>query len=174
MCRRSTRSLTQRLWEDVWVSSETRCSPTSRGGTSAAYLALTVSLQWGRSGTRRASVSGGEGGGSGEWQVGAYPSTRIGCDILVLLLLLAPQQATPHRSSKSRLRGAGLLEGCSQHLHAAPGDEVVLIPPGVSRTLVPLDCALVLQILYGLVVALTVRSDTGAFSRVQKGEVGSW
>jgi len=39
---------------------------------------------------------------------------------------------------------------------------------------VPLDCALVLQLLYGVVVALTVRSDTGPFSRFEKGEVGSW
>ena len=59
-------------------------------------------------------------------------------------------------------------------MQATLGDEVVLIPPGVSRTLVPLDCALVLQILYGVVVALTVRSDTSAFSRFEKGEVGSW
>jgi hypothetical protein len=59
-------------------------------------------------------------------------------------------------------------------MQASLGDEVVLIPPSVSRTLVPLDCALVLQILYGIVVALTVRSEIGAFSRFQKGEVGSW
>jgi len=46
----------------------------------------------------------------------------------------------------------------------------VFVPPGVSGTLVPLDSALVLQVLDGVVVALTVRSDTGAFCRVQKGE----
>src|SRR5215212_4629964 len=75
---------------------------------------------------------------------------------------------------KSRLWGAGLLAGFPQHLQAAPGDEVVLVPPGVSRTLVPLDCALVLQILYGIVLALTVWPNAGAFSCFQKGKVGSW
>src|SRR5215217_8811832 len=67
-----------------------------------------------------------------------------------------------------------LYSGTTQVMQATLGDEVVLIPPGVWRTLVPLDCALVLQIVYGVVVALTVRSDTGAFSRFEKGEVGSW
>ena len=67
-----------------------------------------------------------------------------------------------------------LYSGATQVMQATLGDEVMLIPPGVSRTLVPLDCVLVLQIVYGVVVALTVRSDTGAFSRFEKGEVGSW
>src|SRR5215217_6800303 len=89
------------------------------------------------------------------------------------LLVANPVTGDTSSGDKSRLRGAGPLEGCSQYLQAALGDEVVLIPPGVSRTLVPLDCALVLQILYGVVVALTVRSDTAAFSRIQKGEAGS-
>src|SRR5215208_3075206 len=90
-----------------------------------------------------------------------------------VLLVLSPVTGETSSGEESRLRRAGLLEGCSQHLQAAPGNEVVLIPPGVSRTLVPLDCALVLQILYGVVVALTIRSDTSAFSRIQKGEAGS-
>src|ERR671920_186362 len=54
-------------------------------------------------------------------------------------------------------------------IQASPGDEVVFVPPSVSRTGVPFDCALVLQILYGVVVALTVRPDTSAFCRFQKG-----
>src|SRR5919112_5804765 len=57
----------------------------------------------------------------------------------------------------------------TRKIQASPGDEVVFVPPSVSRTLVPLDCALVLQILYGVVVALTVRPDTSAFCRFQKG-----
>ena len=52
-------------------------------------------------------------------------------------------------------------------IQAAPGDEVVLVPPGVSRARVPLDGALVLQFLYGVVVALTVRPDAGAFRRLR-------
>ena len=59
--------------------------------------------------------------------------------------------------------------GFPQHLQAALGDEVVLVPPGVSCTRVPLDGALILQFLYGVVVALTVRPDTGAFRRLRKG-----
>src|ERR671912_455945 len=99
----------------------------------------------------------------------------MGCDMRPPFLLVAsPVTGDTSSGEESRLRCAGLLEVCSQHLQAALGDEVVLIPPGVSRTLVPLDCALVLQILYGVVVALTVRSDAGAFSRFEKGEVGSW
>src|SRR5918994_4168429 len=86
----------------------------------------------------------------------------------------SPVTGDTSSGEESRLRGAGLLAGFPQHLQAAPGDEVVFVPPGVSRTLVPLDCALVLQILYGVVVALTVRSDTGALRRFEKGEVGSW
>src|SRR5215203_2148823 len=54
-------------------------------------------------------------------------------------------------------------------IQASPGDEVVFVPPSVSRTGVPFDGAVVLQILYGIVVALTVRPDTGAFCRFQKG-----
>src|SRR5215204_6460236 len=56
------RSLTQRLWEGGWVSSATLCLPTSRGGTSAAYLAPAAYLLWDLSGTRRASESGKRGG----------------------------------------------------------------------------------------------------------------
>ncbi len=41
-----------------WVSNGTRCLPTFRGGTSAAFLAPTACLRWGRSGTRRALESG--------------------------------------------------------------------------------------------------------------------
>ena len=44
-----------------WASSETRCSPSSRGGTSAAYLAPTSCLRWGLSGTRRACAGRGAG-----------------------------------------------------------------------------------------------------------------
>jgi hypothetical protein len=53
-------------------------------------------------------------------------------------------------------------------MHAAPGYEVVFVPPGVSRPLVPLDGAFVLQIVYGIVVALSIWPDTGAFCRFQK------
>src|SRR5215217_5484461 len=52
------RSLMQRLWAGGWGSSETRCLPTSLGGTSGVYLAPTASSPWGLSGTRRASESG--------------------------------------------------------------------------------------------------------------------
>src|SRR5919112_195940 len=90
------------------------------------------------------------------------------------LLVASPVTGDTSSGEESRLRRAGLLEGCSHHLQAASGNDVVFVPSGISRTLVPLDCALVLQILYGVVVALTVRSDTGAFCRFQKGEVGSW
>ena len=69
------------------------------------------------------------------------------------LLVASPVTGDTSSDDKSRLRGAGLLEVFPQHLQAAPGNEVVLIPPGVSRTLVPLDCALVLQILDGVVLA---------------------
>src|SRR5215218_10108711 len=58
--------------------------------------------------------------------------------------------------------------GTTQVIQAAPGYEVVFVPPGVSGTLVPLDGALVLQIVYGIVEALTVRPDTGAFCSFQK------
>src|SRR5215203_1160629 len=87
----------------------------------------------------------------------------------LLLILDGSIQALPRSC-----RPGWLYSGTTQVMQATLGDQVVLIPPGVSRTLVPLDCALVLQILYGVVVALTVRSDTGAFSSFQKGEVGSW
>src|SRR5215218_1651850 len=90
------------------------------------------------------------------------------------LLVVSPVTGDTSSGEESRLRGAGLLAGFPQHLQAPPGDEVVFVTPGVSRALVPLDCALVLQILDGVVVALTVRSDTGAFCRFEKGEVGSW
>ena len=63
----------------------------------------------------------------------------------------------------------GYRSGTTQVIEAAPGYEVVFVPPGVFGALVPLDGALVLQIVYGIVVALTVRADTGAFSRFQKG-----
>ena len=49
-------------------------------------------------------------------------------------------------------------------VQAAPGDEVVLVSPGVPGALVPLDSALVLQLLYGVVVAEMVRVDAGAVS----------
>jgi hypothetical protein len=38
-------------------------------------------------------------------------------------------------------------------IQAALGDDVVLVPSGVPRSLVPLDGALILQILNGVVVA---------------------
>ena len=62
------------------------------------------------------------------------------------LLVASPVTGDTSSGDKSRLQGAGLLAGCSQHPQAAPGNEVVLVPSGVSRTLVPLDGALVLQI----------------------------
>jgi hypothetical protein len=70
---------------------------------------------------------------------------------------------------KSRPRGAGLLAGFPQHLQAALGDEVVLVPPGVSCARGPLDGSLVLQFLYGIVVALTVRVEAAAASRLFQG-----
>jgi hypothetical protein len=69
------------------------------------------------------------------------------------LLVASPVRGETSSGEESRLRGAGLLEGFSQHLQAALGDEVVLILPGMSRTLVPLDRPLILQILDGVVVA---------------------
>ena len=85
------------------------------------------------------------------------------------LLVASPVTGETSSGEESRLRGAGLLEGFPQHLQAAPGDEVVLVPPGVSRALVPLDCALVLQLLYGIVVALSVRVEAAAASRLFQG-----
>jgi hypothetical protein len=67
----------------------------------------------------------------------------------------------------------GYYSGTTQVIQATLGDEVVLVPPGVSRTLVPFYGTLVFQIVYDIVVALSVRPDTGAFSRIQKGEAGS-
>jgi hypothetical protein len=85
-----------------------------------------------------------------------------------LSLVGSPVTGETSSGEKSRPRGAGHLVGFPQHLQAALGDEVVLVPPGVSRALVPLDGSLVLQILDGIVVALSVRSDTGAFCSFQK------
>src|SRR5215217_4428750 len=39
-----------------------------------------------------------------------------------------------------------LYSGTTQVMQATLGDEVVLIPPGVSRTLVPLDCPLAFDV----------------------------
>ena len=87
------------------------------------------------------------------------------------LLSLVANLVTDDTSSgdKSRLRGAGLLVEFLQHLQAPLGDEVVLFPPGVSRALVPLDGSLVLQFLDGIVVALTVRVEAAAASRLFQG-----
>jgi hypothetical protein len=67
-----------------------------------------------------------------------------------------------------------LLAGFPQHLEAPLGDDVVLVSPGVSRTRDPLDGALVLQFLDGIVVAEIVRVNAGASSRRFQGQVGSW
>jgi hypothetical protein len=64
--------------------------------------------------------------------------------------------------------------GSSQIIQAALGDDVFLATPGVSRTRVPLDGALVLQILNDIVVADTARSDAGALSCFFQRQVGSW
>src|ERR687897_486217 len=96
----------------------------------------------------------------------------MGCDMRPLLVA-SPVTGETSSGEKSRARGAGHLVGFAQHLQATLGDEVVLVPPGVSRALVPLDGSLVLQVLYGIVVALTVRADAGAFGRFQKGEACS-
>src|SRR3712207_6374731 len=58
-------------------------------------------------------------------------------------------------------------------IQAALGDGVVLVLPCVSRTRGPLDGALVLQLLDGIVVADTVRPDARALSRRFQGQVGS-
>jgi hypothetical protein len=84
------------------------------------------------------------------------------------LLVASPVTGETSSGEKSRLRRAGLLEGFSQHLQATLSDDAVFVPPGVSGALVPLDGTLVLQIVYGIVVALTVRADAGAFCRFQK------
>jgi hypothetical protein len=63
------------------------------------------------------------------------------------LLVASPVTGETSSGEESRLRGAGLLEGCSHHLQAALGDEVVLVPSGVLRTLVPFYGTFVLQIL---------------------------
>jgi hypothetical protein len=67
-----------------------------------------------------------------------------------------------------------LYSGTTQVMQATLGDEVVFVTPSVSGTLVPFYGTFVFQIVYGIVVALSVRSDTGAFSRFEKGEGGSW
>src|SRR5918995_2500932 len=79
--------------------------------------------------------------------------------LLLSLILEQPRLTLSDSSSPSPTR----------IIQASPGDEVVFVPPGVSRTGVPCDGTVVLQILYGVVVALTVRPDTGAFCRFQKG-----
>jgi hypothetical protein len=58
-------------------------------------------------------------------------------------------------------------------VQAALSDDAVLVFPGVSRTHGPLDGALVLQLLDGLVVADTVRPDANALSRCLQGQVRS-
>ena len=63
----------------------------------------------------------------------------------------------------------GYCSSTTQVMQAAPGYEVVFVPPGVSRTLVPLDGALILQIFYGIVVALAVRPDADASCCFRKG-----
>jgi hypothetical protein len=90
------------------------------------------------------------------------PTPRSLSDTRPLLLSLMLEQPRLTLSASSSPSPTRVIQ-------ASRGDEVVFVPPGVSRTLVPLDCALVLQILYCVVVALTVRSDTGAFCRFQKG-----
>jgi hypothetical protein len=85
------------------------------------------------------------------------------------LLVASPVTGETSLGEKSRPRGAGHLVGFPQHLQAALGDEVVLVPSGVSRALVPLDGSLVLQLLYGIVVALTVRVEAAAASRLFQG-----
>src|SRR5215213_6206399 len=63
------------------------------------------------------------------------------------LLVASPVTGETSSGEDSRARRAGLLEGLPQHLHAAPRNEVVLVPPGVSSALVPFYGSLVLQIL---------------------------
>ena len=63
------------------------------------------------------------------------------------------------------------LPGTSQ---ATLGFDVVLVPSGVPRPLVPLDGALVLQILDGIVVVEAVGVDPGAASSSFTGQGGSW
>ncbi len=87
--------------------------------------------------------------------------------------LASPVTGDTSLVDQSRLRGTGLLAGFAQHLQAALGDAVVLVPPSVSRTRVPLDGTLVLQLLDGIVVADTVRPDARASSRHVQGQVGT-
>jgi hypothetical protein len=70
-----------------------------------------------------------------------------------LSIVASPVTGDTSSCDKSRLRGAGLLAGLPQHLQAPLGDDVALVPPGVTRTVVPLDGPLVLQFLDGIVVA---------------------
>src|SRR5829696_4510726 len=79
--------------------------------------------------------------------------------LLLSLILEQPRLTLSDSSSPSPTRV----------IQASPGDEVVFVPPSVSCTGVPFDCTLELQILYGVVVALTVRPDSGTSCRFQKG-----
>src|SRR5918993_3640688 len=62
----------------------------------------------------------------------------------------------------------------TQHpIQAALGDYVVLVPPGVPRARVPFDGPFILQVLQGIVVALAVWADAGAFRRLRKEQTAS-
>src|SRR3712207_8709019 len=58
-----------RLWAGGWASSGRRCLPTSRGGTSAAYLAPTAC--YGTYLVREERQKMGSEGRPGAWQAGA-------------------------------------------------------------------------------------------------------
>ena len=87
----------------------------------------------------------------------------------LLSLVGSPVTGETSSGEKSRAGQAGHLVQFPQRLQAALGDEVVFVPPGVSHALVPLDGALVLQFLYGIGVALTVRVEAATASRLFQG-----
>src|SRR5215217_1582317 len=72
-----------------------------------------------------------------------------------------PRLSNPQTASADSL--GWFYSGTTQFIQAALGNEVMLIPPGASRTRVPFYGTFVFQIVYGIVVALTVRPDAGAF-----------
>jgi hypothetical protein len=57
----------------------------------------------------------------------------------LLSLVGSPVTGENSLGEKSRARGAGLLEGCSQHLQAAPGSEDYITASPTSRLLLRSD-----------------------------------
>jgi hypothetical protein len=55
------------------------------------------------------------------------------------LLVASPVTGDTSSGEESRLRGAGLLEGCSHHLQAVPGNEGYITASPTSRVLLGSD-----------------------------------